>query len=817
MMVFDLRDALRGLKRDAGYTATAILTLALTIGATTAIFSIVNGVLLRPLAYRESRQLVALREVFVEIADRYPVLPLNARHFGSWRTDAQAFEAFAEYRPLSVNLTGFGDAAQLAAVQTSAGLFDVLQVQPLIGRGIVREDENYDAPDVAVVGYPVWRDRFGSDPAIVGRSITLDGKPRTIVGVLSPEFQLPVAPRPSATFELTAHVDALVPLRPPADAGWLGDFNYVGIGRLKRGVSVEQGRADLDVIQARVARRMSEEAGQPATMRALVVPLAEAVVGSARRGLVLLLGAIVAVLLIACANLANLSLTRATSRLRDASIRTALGASRARLAGQILIEQLVVALAGGGLGLLAARASLQAFVRTAPIELPRVGEVTIDGRVLGFTAAVSIATGLLTALLPAWRLAREEGRGSLRATGIAITADRHSLRTRGVLLAAQVGLSVALLVVTGLFALSFARLMRVDRGFSAEHVLAVDVALPSLRYETAASRTAVFDRLLAAIQALPGVSSVSSASLLPLKGDDWGDIVTPEGDTRPPFERPIASYRAVAPDYFRALAIQMRQGRAFTDAERSQAQPTTPAVISEATAARVWPGQDALGKRFRRGGPEKPLEVVGITADVRTIAIDAPMPMMVYVPYWYRSRPAASFVVRSAADPAALTASVRRAVQSVDPEIAIGDSGPLQAIVDGAFAARRYQTSLFVAFGAAALLIAVVGVYAVTAYGVSQRRREMNIRVALGARAAQVLGLIVRQTGLPVLAGAVAGAVVSIGIGSAVASQLFDVKARDPFVIAAAAALVTAVGLATSAIAARQGLSIDPAAALRDE
>jgi predicted permease len=816
MMPFDLRDALRGLRRDRGYTATTILTLALTIGATTATFSIVNSVLLRPLAYRESHQLVALREVFVEIADRYPVLPLNGRHFDEWRSQSQTFDALAEYLPLSANLTGTGEPVQIALVKTSGGLFDVLQVSPILGRGLRTDDERRDAPDVAVIGDALWRERFSHDPAIVGKTITLDGKPHTVVGVLPAGFQLLKAPFPTAAFELTSKVDALASLRLPADLGWVGDFNYVGIGRLKRGVSVEHARADLDVIQGRIATRVSEEAGQHATMRALVIPLTEAVVGSARRGLVLLMGAIVAVLLIACANLANLSLTRATARLRDAMIKSALGASRVRLLGELLLEQLLVAGAGGILGMLVARAALQTFVRTAPIDLPRVAEVTIDARVLAFAAAMSIAAALLTALLPAWRLGRERP-VSLRATGTAITADRHSLRPRGVLLAAQVALSVALLVVTGLFAASFVRLMRVDRGFSADRVLAINVALPSSRYDAAPARIAAYDRVLRVIQALPGVESVSWASTLPLKGEDWGDLITAEGDVRPLFERPLANYRFVAPDYFRTLAIPIRRGRTFTEADRLEARPANAAIISEATAARVWPGQEALGKRFRRGGPEKPLEVVGITPDVRTVAVDSAPPLMVYVPYWYRSRAAASLIVRAAADPAAINAAVRRAIQSVDPEIAIGDSRPLQQIVDAAFAPRRYQATLFVAFGASALLIAVVGVYAVTSYGVSRRRREMNIRVALGARASQVLGLVVRQTGMPVVAGAAAGGVAAIALGGVVASQLFEVRARDPLVIAATVAFVTGMAMLTSAVAARQGLSIDPAAALREE
>jgi predicted permease len=387
-----------------------------------------------------------------------------------------------------------------------------------------------------------------------------------------------------------------------------------------------------------------------------------------------------------------------------------------------------------------------------------------------------------------------------------------------VLLALQVALSVTLLVVTALFGVSFVKLMRVDRGFSAEHVLAVDVSLPSSRYERAPVRVAAYDRILAALQALPGVTSVSWTSVLPLKGQDWGDIVTVDGDVRPIFERPIANYRFVAPDYFKTIEMPIRRGRSFTDAERAPSAPATPAVISEATAARAWPRQDALGKRFRRGNSDaKPFEVVGIVSDGRTAGIDTVQPMMVYVPYWFRSRASAALVIRTTADPRSLAGDVRRGIQSVDAEIAVGESRPLEQIVDAAFAARRYQVTLFVAFGAAALLIAVIGVYAVTAYGVARRRREMNIRVALGAQASQVLGLVVRQTGAPVATGAIAGAFGALAMGSVVASQLTDVGARDPIVIAAVVALVGAVGIATCALAARQGLRINPAAALREE
>jgi putative ABC transport system permease protein len=815
---FDLRDVLRSLRRDAGYTLTAVLTLALTIGATTAMFSIVNGVLLRPLQYRESHQLVTIRELQIELADRFPVLPVNGHHFEMWRSQSQTFDSLAEYLPRAANLTGAGDPIQIALVGTTGTLFDVLQVQPIVGRALRVSDEPKGAPDVAVIGHALWRERFGGDPSIVGRTVTLDGKPHTIVGVLPPGFQIPEAPTLMGPVLLTAKVDALVPLRLPDDLGWAGDYNHVGLGRLKRGVSVEQGRADLDVVQSRVAQRVSDETHGPATLRVRLTLLSDAVIGGARRGLLLLMGAIGAVLPIACSNLANLSLTRATGRVRDAMIRTALGASRGRLVRQVLLEQLIVAGAGGSLGIGVAWGALRVFVRTAPIDLPRVSEVVIDARVLLFAAMVSIGAGLLTALLPAWRMISRDVQGSLRPNSLATTSERGGLNTRAVLLALQVALSVTLLVVTALFGVSFVKLMRVDRGFTADHVLAVDVSLPSSRYERAPVRVAAYDRILAALQALPGVASASWTSVLPLTGLDWGDLVTVEGDVRPIFERPIANYRFIAPDYFRTIEMPIRRGRSFVDADRAPSASVMPAVISEATAARAWPGQDALGKRFRRGNSEaKPFEVVGIVGDGRAAGIDTAQPMMVYVPYWFRSRPSAALVIRMKADPLSPAGDVRRSIQSVDPEIAVGESRPLEQIVDAAFAGRRYQVTLLVAFGAAALLIAVIGVYAVTAYGVARRRREMNIRVALGARASQVLRLVVRQTSVPVAVGAVAGMVGALAIGGVMASQLTDVGARNPRVLAGVAALVAAVSIATCTLAARQGLTINPASALRDE
>jgi predicted permease len=809
--------ALRGLWRDAGYAITVVLTLALTIGAATATFSIVDGVLLKPLRYREAHQLVAIKEVALELQNRFPVLPINARHFGEWRSQATTFDALVEFLPMQANLTGAGDAVQIAIVRTTGGLDEVLQVKPVLGRSLTREDEPEGRADVVVLGNAIWRERFGADPSILGRAVAIDGKPHTVVGVLPAGFELPEPPKLLGSVQLVSAVDALVPLRVPANAGWSGDFNYSVLGRLKSGTSIEQARADLDVIQRRVSQRMSDEAHQTITMRTNVAGLADAVIGGARRGLVLLLGAVGAVLLIACSNLVNLSLTRRTGRLRDALIRTALGASRGRLIQDVVTEQLLLAAAGGILGLAVAWAALRLFVLTAPIELPRAGEVALDPRVLLFAAGLSVLVGLLTAIVPAWSLTGRRLNAPLRAAGLAATADAGTLQARGTLLAAQVGLSVVLLVVTVLLGISFMHVLRLDRGFSAERVLAVDVALPAARFEKLPERVAAFDRVIAAARTVPGVDAASYTSILPLQGEDSNNPISVAGDTRAIFDRPIANFRFVSPDFFRTLAIPIRRGRPIADDDRREDRATLPAVISDATAARVWPGQDAIGKRFLRGPDEKPFEVVGLVGDVRLTSLDGVPPLMVYIPYWSRSRASAALLVHTHVDPESVASAVRRALQAADPQIAIGAIRPLDRLVGSATAVRRYQVLLFSTFGAAALAIALVGVYGVTAYGVARRRREMNIRTALGAQRSQVMRMVLAQGSVPIVAGAVAGAIAAVAAGGVLAGLLFEMQARNPWVISGVAILVPAIALLAAAGAARQGLVLDPAAALRDE
>ena len=810
-LAFDFRDVLRGLRRDLGYSLTVVLTLALTIGATTAVFSIVNGILLKPLAYRESHRLVDVKEIWRQLSDRFPTAPVNEHHFEYWREHSSLFESLAQYIILPANLTGVGDATQIDVAHASGSLFEVLRVQAALGRTLTPDDEPSGRPEVAVITDRTWRQRFGSDPAILGRALVLDGTPHAIVGVLGADFRLP-------TERLASNVDAFVPIyMDAARVGWEGDHNNEAIGRLRAGVTAEQARAELDVLQSQVSAIATREAHELVTLASVVTPLDEALVGKARRGLLLLLGAIVAVLLIACSNLANLSLTRAGGRLRDAGVRSALGASPSRLVARAAIEQLVLAASGGALALAVARAALHLFVRTAPIDLPRVNEVAIDTRVLAFAAAVSILAGVVVAILPAWRIARRDLERTLRQGALTTTSDRGGVRARGALLALQVAMSVTLLAVTGLLVASFVRLMRVDRGFAAERVLLVPVSLSQSHYATELARTAVYDRLFAAVRALPGVATASPISVSPLAGSGQVNVIAPEGSTRPRSENPTANFRFVGPEFFRTMGIAVLRGRSFTDAERPPGH-SMPAVVSDRTAMRLWPGQDALGKRFSRGIPsEDGFEVVGIVADAKITSLERTPPLMVYLPYWWRARATTSLLVKAAGDPTSVMPSVRRAVREIDPDIAIGSPRPLDALVDASVAGRRYQMQLFVAFGMVALFIATLGVYAVTSYGVFQRRREMNIRVALGARTRQVMAIVMTQGVAPIAAGLAAGTGAAFAVGGLVASLLFDVRPRDPMIVGAIVAVVATTGILACFVAARRGLVIDPASALRDE
>jgi len=813
--LLDVRDTLRAVRREPLYAGAVVATLALTLGASTAVFSIVNGVVLRPLAYREAQRLVSIREIVPRNARRYGTHPVNARHFEEWRRQATAFASIAEVEWRTTNLTGAGDPAQVVMVRASGTVFDVLQMPVALGRPLTRDDERPDHPPVAVISQRLWEERLGRDPQVVGRGLILGGTPYTIVGVLEPRSELPTFELLSESASLSSKFDLVVPFRLNfSRIGWMGQFNYAAVARLNAGVTLEQARAELDVIQQSVAQIATRETHEPIDLRGWIMPLGESIVGRARLGLLLLLGAIGGVVLIACANLANLSLTRALGRMREAAVRSALGASRARLVSGVVLEQLLLAATGGALGVLIARQGLNLFVTTAPIDLPRVNDVVIDGRVLGFAALVAIVAGLCVAVLPAWRIGRGDVQATLRGGGHGAT-DRGGLRIRATLLAVQVALSVTLLAVTGLFVTSFVQLVRVDPGFSPERVTAVEIAPIANRYPDEKARAALYDRILASARNLPGITSAAWTSALPLTGETWVDLIARIDDTRPSSQKPSANYRFIGPDYFRTLSMPIAKGRPIDERDRNRA--VVPAVISARAAQTLWPGDDPLGQQFARGDPNQHFEVVGIVADGHATALESESPLMVYVPYWFNNEGKSVLMVRTPGDATAVAGELRRVIHAVDPEIAIADVSPLRQVVDKALAGRRYQMWLFSAFGAVALVIATVGVYATTAYGVSRRRREMNIRAALGARASQVIGLVLRQSLTPLFAGIAVGCAGALATGTIVASLLFKVRATDPLVLTTVVALVGAVGVLASATAAGQGMRVDPAAALRDE
>jgi putative ABC transport system permease protein len=813
-LLLDFRDTVRGLRREPLYAAAVLATLALTLGSATIVFSVVNGVLLRPLPYPEPQRLVSVREV-VPISGQYPTLPANARHFEEWRRQTTAFASIAAIDWRTAALTGAGEPAQLVIVRASGTIFDVLEMPVAIGRPLTRADEQPDRPLVAVIGHRLWADRFGSDPQALGRNLVLGGKPYTIVGVAAPGAELPTFDVLSESASLSSAFAAVVPFKPHLlNPDWLGVYNYPVIGRLKAGVTLEQARAELNVVQNSVAQIAAREAHERVDLRGWIIPLEESIVGRTRLGLLLLLGAVGGVVLIACANLANLSLTRALGRMRDAAVRTALGASRGRLVASVTLEQLLLAAVGGSLGLLIARQGLVVFVQAAPVDLPRVSAVSIDARVIAFAAAMTIAAGLCVAILPAWRMARGDVHSALRAGGRGAT-DRGVLRLRSALLVVQVALSVALLVVTGLFVASYIQLIRVDPGFSAERVIAMEIAPVSTRYPDEKARAALYDRILAGAREVPGIASAAWTSALPLTGETWVDLIARVGDARPSSQKTSANYRFVGPEYFRTLAMPITKGRSLDERDRNRG--ITPAVISARAAQTLWPNEDPIGRQFTRADPDSRFEVVGVVVDGHPTALESESPLMVYVPYWYNNEGKSVLLLRSRGEAAAIANALRGVVRGVDPEIAIADVSLLRRTVDKALAGRRYQMWLFSAFGAVALMIAAVGVYATTAYGVSRRRREMNIRVALGARASQVFALVLRQSAASLAAGIIAGGVGALAIGHIVANLLFKVRPTDPLVLAGVAMLVGSVGLFTAASAARQGLRLDPAAALRDE
>ena len=805
----DIRYAFRTLLRERGFASMAVLSLAVGIGANTAIFSVVNGVLLRPLPYRDPERLYTIREVVPKLTHLYPTLPVNFSHYYAWSKHWSAVESIALIEPSGPNLTGVGEPEMLNGARVSASIFRMLSVSPRLGRGFLDEEDPEGHSQVAVISDSLWKRRFSGDPSIVGRKIMLDGRPHLVVGVLPPGFQFPGQTDLWIRPGLGAKTEVFQPLGYSKDdlEEINGDYNWAAIARLRPGVSEQKALAELNVIQADISKRIPEKMD----LHAVMSSLQEDIVGQSRRGLLVLLGAVGAVLLILCVNLANLSLARAAGRARESAIRTALGAGRAQLVRQTLTESLVLALAGGILGIALAAWGVPLLLGAAPLDLPRLGEVSLDGRVLGFAVLISLVTGVAFGILPALRSAGAHPQEALKSGSYTTTEGRRGVRLRGVLVGVEAALSAVLLITAGLLMGSFVRLMHVDKGFDIERVLAVRVAMPSTKYAEKAQQTAFFDRLLEKTRPLPGVLSAGLVSALPLQGEGWVDLATAEGDQRPMFERPMVNVRFVSPDYFKTLRIPFREGRPFDDSQRGR----KVVIVSQGTARRLWPGQSPLGRRMLHN--ETLEEVVGVTADVRSTSLDKDPVLIIYVPYWQRPRLAAALLVRTAMDPRGIAAGVREAIRQVDADVPVPEMQTLQEVMLDSVAQRRFQMTLVMLFAGAALALAGFGIYGVVSYSVARRRMEMGIRMALGAGAAGLQRMVLWQGIRPVVAGLAAGIAGALAAGRILSSLLFQVSARDPLIIGGVALVLLAVSVVAALAPARRATRVDPMIALRFE
>jgi predicted permease len=807
----DLRFAARMLCKDWVFYGIAIATLALGIGANSAIFSVVDGVILRPLAYRESQRLVVIHEVVPKFSNIAPMIPVNAMHFLEWRKTAHSFPEMALLGGITFNLTGSGDPELIPAARVSPGLFPMLGIQARLGRIFLHEEDQAGRDRVVVLNESLWRRRFAADPNVIGRKIILNGNPYEIIGVLPASFHFP---KLNQLFAVTVAEEQPQLWKPfglrDEEKDDMGDFNFSCIARLGPGVSLAQALSELNVIQSNITARLPEKV----ELRAALVPLQEQITGRARSGLQLMLAAVGAVLLICCVNIANLLLARATSRRREMAIRSAIGASSARLARQMLVESLLLAGLGGLFGVMIASGAIRVILASAPADIPRLDEIHLDARVLLFTTGISVLAGLLFSFLPAWRFSHSDPQDAMRSGARGTTAGKGSGRLRSLLVTLEVGLSAMCLVAGGLLLHSFFKLLDVDRGFETRHIITVGLNLPNARYPDREKRAAFLQSMLDHIKVLPGVISAGVSNMLPLGGEGGNNVVAPEGSKLPLMERPLADIRQVSPDYFRTLGIPLRSGRFFGEGDRGH----NVALVSPLTAARLWPGQNPLGKRFQVGGDQSPLnEVIGIAGDVRGASLNKNPSATVYLPYWQRNFNQASVAVKTAMEPEALSSAIRKAIREVDPELPVPGFRTMDEIVAESVAQRRFQVMLVLLFGVTALLLASLGIYGVVSYSVAQRTNEMGIRMALGAPRAGIRSLVLRQSLPPVMLGLGAGVVTSLALGRVLSSLLFGISPGDPLTIFAVIALLSAVAIVAAYIPARRATQVDPITALRYE
>jgi putative ABC transport system permease protein len=708
-------------------------------------------------------------------------------------------------------LAGVGETEQIRGTRASANLLELLGAHPALGRSFLPEEDQSDHGHAVILMDSFWRTRFNADRSVIGRSIMLDGVPYSVVGVLPESFHWP-----GAVNGFSKRAQFLTPLNGPKsyEQDLIGEFDFTAIGRLKPGVTSAQAVAELNLIQARIAK----EAHANVDLRADIVPLQTEVTASARRGLILLLAAVGAVLLMVCVNLANLLFGRVPGRLHEAGIRKALGASQRRLLQQMLAESLLLALIGGALGILLAHFGVQWFAHSGPADIPRLNEVRLDARALAFVVLASLTTAALFGALPAWLVSKADLHGTLGSAGRSISENRRTRKLRAVLVGAEVGMCTVLLIVAGLLGRSLLHLFQLDPGFSVERVLAADVDLPPVTYAQAAKREAFYGAALDGIQTLPGVSSAAWTSMLPLEGQGSVSGINLPGHQLPPERAPIVNYRAVSTDYFQTMSIPVLAGRGFNNHDRGRRE----VIVSQGLARRLWPNQNPVGQQcLAEWGSLQLSEVIGVAGDIQT-QLDRPPLFMVYVAdSWAEAPPSApasaSIAVRTAGDPARLASSVRNVIHQSGPDVPIVALRPMSQLVALNLKDRRIQTSLVSSFAVSALLLASLGIFGVLAYSVEQRRREFGIRTALGAPRSQLLGMVMRQGLWPVALGLAAGIFAAILGGRLLQSLVFGISPLDPLTFISVAVIIALVAAVACYIPARRAMTADAVVALHYE
>jgi putative ABC transport system permease protein len=797
--------ALRAMRHNPAFTATAVLTLALAIGGNTAMFTVIRAVLLKPLQYRDPDRLVSLSGGATP--SRFTEMKAGAHSF----TDLGATTGEE-----NITLSGAAEPEVLKGARVSASFLGILGVEPLRGRGFLPQEDSPGGTPVAMISSELWQRRFSTDPQIVGKTATFGSTPYTIIGVLPPRFQFPV---PSVDVWMTAPSEwPLMSPKSRVDSPFLSLF-----GRLKPGVTLQQADAELRVIRRQYALGHPDMLDAKPKKPVEVTAMKDDLVDEVRSMLWMLFGAVGFVLLIACANVASLLLARATGRAREFAVRSALGAARMRLIGQLLAESVLLSLAGGVLGVLLAAWILRAIPLITAFDLPRAGEIHLDWMVFGFAAALSIATGILFGLAPAIGASRPDLIQVLRASGEAGNQGVRrgvlaGLNVRALLLVSQVALSVVLLIGAALLIKSVSHLRGVDVGFNPSNLLTMQVSLPPLRYDTNQKRASFFQELLQRVESLPGVRGAAAGMFLPM----MGYAGTPVQDASKPLlllnERLIATLWTTTPGYFRTLGIPLRRGRDFNERDTADAQRV--AIIDEALARRFWPaypgGLDPIGQRLLIGGVnKKPALIVGIAAHVHEQLESSAWPESVYVSFQQNAPPFAMLAIRTASDPLRFTKAVREQVQALDHDQPIALVRTMDDLVEEQVGQRRLLVILLGSFALVALLLALIGIYGIIAYSVAQRTQEMGIRRALGAEASDILALVVGQGFRLALAGVALGLAAAFGLTRLMTTLLFHVSATDPATFAAVALLFLLVALAASYIPARRATRIDPMAALR--